>query len=476
MRTNQSSRIWLNAGLLLGILGCLALAALIVVVAINLYRFRVTTAQLRILFVWLLLAVVLISAGAVSYYRYETRRRDEIRLQYEARLHDAALDIRCYWDNFGERDYEVIRKVIATTLPHRTSNVVNLYPLQGGFSGAKVFQVNIHGFRPLILKLGSEDKVRSEADKYVKYVKDQIPAVELKGQAYEEPQGALLFGFATMEGNSITFEQFLLDRERSNAEVATIARRLYTNTLGAWHAGRAGVRQRLCEANYILTDRDWERIASAIRELGFDPKANRFEEVDLLNPFNSAQKLFEERRGQVFEIQQSIVHGDLNARNILIDANQNVFVIDFAKTSRDCLLRDYCKLEIEIKFCLTKLLGPEDLLRAIEIEKQLLLDNNSQKFPTLRGLLEANVPQRNQLERMLQTVRTIRTVALDMMGPLASAGPGSSEPYYIILLHYTLDALRYQQTDRWSKLFVLNSAAMICRALQSENSQHHEHS
>jgi hypothetical protein len=140
-------------------------------------------------------------------------------------------------------------------------------------------------------------------------------------------------------------------------------------------------------------------------------------------------------------------------------------VIDFAKTGPGHILKDFCKLETEIKFCLTELPTEDDIERAIAWEKTLLFDEKGRPHKYLETLL--TTPERDvEFDRTAtDCIRQIRKEASFVIGPLLRDGVGPDQ-YYLGLLYYTLDALRYAQCDRNSRLYALISASLLCQALR----------
>jgi hypothetical protein len=377
------------------------------------------------------------------------------------------LSIRLYPEGFGDIDYALVERLF------HDCQEVRLYPLPGGFSGSLVFQADSWDWqgmlqRPMILKLGPRRKIEAEVQNYRIFVEPFVGnTVVLRGAEYEGQRGAILFTYASMQGKALTFEELYTDAKRNNVDdVVEVIKELFQNTLQLWLAGALPNPHSRLYQTYSLTE-DWEEIRQAVSDLGFDPDTNRFDCLGrrFSNPLKEAQKWFKVRQGWECETMETIGHRDPNSRNILIDGNQNVFVIDFAKTGRDHLLRDFCKLEAEIKFCLTRLHCDDDIEQAIALEEELLLAANGEPFTNLESLLNVN-PVENadqSLERARRSVVVLRRIASRSMG-LQVIGP--AEQYYLSLLHYTLDALRYEQCDRNSKLYALISASLLCRALR----------
>lgn len=418
----------------------------------------------RIRAIWLfIISLVGILPGAIAGIYYW-------RSYYRAlgQLSAAALSIRLYPEEFGEIDYTLVTRLF------QDCQEVRLYPLPGGFSGSLVFNVDSQDLqrmrqRPMILKLGPRRKIEAEEQNYHTFVEPYIGnTVIFKGAEYERDRGAILFTYASISrGKALTFEEFYSDVERKTADnVVAVIEELFQNALQPWLEGAQPNPHSRLYQTYNLAE-DWEEIRQTVRDLGFTLGADYFDCLRrrVPNPLKEAQEWFKVRRDWESVTRDTIVHGDLNSRNILIDSNRNVFVIDFARTEWSHLLRDFCKLEAEIKFCLTRLHCDDDIEQAIALEERLLLAANGEPFTDLESLLNINEVENTdkRLERARRSVIALRRIASRSMG-LQVTGP--AKQYYLSLLHYTLDAVRYEQCDRNSKLYALISASLLCRALR----------
>jgi len=378
------------------------------------------------------------------------------------------LSIRLYPEGFGDIDYDLVERLF------HDCREVRLYPLPGGFSGMLVFRVDSWDQQgvpqqPMVLKLGLRRKIEAEERNYRYFVQRPIGSTGvLMGSEYKEERGAILLTYARMSrGKAFTFEEFYSDVERNTADnVAVVVGEVFQNALQPWLEG-ARLNPHSCLYQRYNLAEDWQKICQAVSDLGFALDTDYFDclEQRFPNPLKEAQEWFKVRRDWECIARDAIVHGDLNSRNILIDSKRNVFVIDFSKTGWSHLLRDFCKLEAEIKFCLTRLHCDDDIEQAIALEEKLLLAANGERFETLKNLLNVN-PVENadpRLERARCSVVALRQIASQAMG-LQVTEP--AEQYYLGLLHYTLDTLRYKQCDRNSKLYALISVSLLCRALR----------
>jgi len=148
---------------------------------------------------------------------------------------------------------------------------------------------------------------------------------------------------------------------------------------------------------------------------------------------------------------RSVVHGDLHARNVLVEiersGSKRVWFIDFSHTGnglsaarghaatdpdRGHTLRDFCRLEADVKFLLTPLRDAQDLSLAVAFEKEL-----TRWGLALYDLSAAPAPiEALRQERFVKAWMVIREIRQQAAAYLAHAD--DLRPYYLGLLHATL--------------------------------------
>jgi hypothetical protein len=197
------------------------------------------------------------------------------------------------------------------------------------------------------------------------------------------------------------------------------------------------------------------------------------------------------RQNLIVPIHRSIVHGDLHARNVLVEigrgGQKRVWFIDFSHTGNGLsgdrtqeairegipiapdkghTLRDFCRLEADVKFILTRLRGEDDLRLAVGFEKELiacglaLYDLSATPSP-----IEALTEER--FRKAWQVIKEIRCRAADYL-----TNADDLRPYYLSLLHATLPIVYYhpaqfenETCERQQKRYALISAGMVCSQL-----------
>ena len=186
-------------------------------------------------------------------------------------------------------------------------------------------------------------------------------------------------------------------------------------------------------------------------------------------------------------LHRATIHGDLNARNILFEVDKSgqhslPWFIDFSHTgnglsaertaaaARDNLpvqadrghtLRDFCRLEADVKFILTTLEHDRQLELALLFEGELLLGGMDVPEPPPQVLAEP------RFDKAWRVVGAIRRRAAPYL-----ADPADLQPYYWGLLQATLPVIYYQPgqfagqpNERLQKRYAFMAAGILCSRL-----------
>jgi hypothetical protein len=186
-------------------------------------------------------------------------------------------------------------------------------------------------------------------------------------------------------------------------------------------------------------------------------------------------------------LHRSTIHGDLNARNILFEVGQPgepilPWLIDFSHTGnglsaeraaeaahenipidadRGHTLRDFCRLEADVKFILTTLENDRQLELAVLFEQELMLGGVELPELSNPALTKA------QFVQAWRAIKAIRRRATPYL-----ADPADLRPYYWGLLHATLPVVYYdpgqftgKSNERQQKRYALMAAGMLCSRL-----------
>lgn len=152
------------------------------------------------------------------------------------------------------------------------------------------------------------------------------------------------------------------------------------------------------------------------------------------------------------------VHGDLNGANIILDANRNVWLIDFFHTHRGHILKDLAKLENDLLYIWTPLECAEDLAAATRLTDALL------DIRDLAGELPDSAAMRitaKPLARAWETIRHLRTFYPALL-------ESDRDPLQLLIaqLRYAVHTLGFEECNHWQKLWALYTAGHAAVAIE----------
>ena len=378
----------------------------------------------------------------------------EVRLGVEKRLEvqvDGRVPLEQEW-------IQIIRSL------YRDCARVILSKLTGGYMAStfRVASYDAAGRRllPTVLKISTVGLIRREEEAHRAYVQKFIlnNSTTIMGTAVKGSWAALRYNFLGIYGPDTTLS-WLLDyyRNRPTEEVLAIFHRLYTQILKPWYG------QPRWERIPLYADHTPLRLfpnlcAHAERDFGFSPDRDTIEcselGIKLANPFRFLQTEYERRSNQSQLWYQGINHGDLNLRNILVDEQENLYVIDFSETRPRNIVSDFARMETILKFETTRVDSAEDLARLVEFEWGLaeagsLADAPPNRYRGDDPCVEKAYAVIRRLRKYADTVTLFET---DIV------------PYWLALLEWTFSVLSYDAPPLRRKLAAY-SAAILCERI-----------
>jgi len=379
-----------------------------------------------------------------------------IRLGLEKRLKievDGAADLRDEWSRIIRRLYRDCSRVILT-------------PLTGGYMATtfRVASYDQDGRRqlPTVLKISTIELIEREAAAHRAYVEKFIlnNSTTIMGTATEGEWAALRYNFLGVSGPDASLS-WALDyyRAKSIDEVRALFHRLYTQILKPWYG------QPRWEPVPLYADHTPLRLfpnlcAHAQRDFGFSPAEEEIECVELgirfPNPFRFLLNEYARRSNESRLWYQGITHGDLNLRNILVDEQENIYVIDFSETRPRNIVADFARMETILKFETPRVDSPDDIARLVEFEMGLAEARSLAYMPPNRyrgddPKVDKEYAVICQLRQYADTVTLFET---DIV------------PYWLALLEWTFSVLSYDLPPLRRKLAAY-SAAIICSGLRT---------
>jgi hypothetical protein len=391
---------------------------------------------------------------------------------------------------------------------------IHITPLPGGYGGSTTVSARLQTQeeallpRSFVLKLGDKKEMADECDKFDRYVNARlinVPHFYIHRYAERGDFAGTAYEFAGLGGEIRNFYQFY--QGSAVLAVSELIGEIYSPLGEAWYQyGQVTPVNLYHEYNLLgkkrddiirhvakIVDKDdpyWANLVAVEEDSHLNRRPNFCPETDI--PWHDPVAFLRtwSMRPLTVSVHRSIVHGDLHARNVLVEIKKGgfkqVWFIDFSHTGnglsqartdeagredtlidadRGHTLRDFCRLEADIKFILTSLYDENDLSLAIAFERELMtcgmeMDDLQVKPPRIEALMD------ERFKKAWQAVREIRGQAV---GYLAGS---DLRPYYFGLLHATLPIVYYQQDqfendvcERQQKRYAFVSAGMLCSQL-----------
>ncbi len=393
---------------------------------------------------------------------------------------------------------------------------VHVTPLPGGYGGGVTVLARLQQAQaettlpqPFVVKLGVRQEMAAECTKFDQFVRARLLNVpNFHNHRYAEwgDWAGVAYEFAGLGGEIQNFYQFY--RGGATLAVAELIEEIYEPLSKAWYKRGEVVPANLYD-EYDLLRKKRDQIIAHVLDLvdetdpyrsnlvgrdenlrphlkpGFDLSTDIpwYDPVAFLRTWSP--------RSTPVSIHRAIVHGDLNARNILVEVKKGglrqVWLIDFSHTGnglsqartdeaveggrsvdhrRGHTLRDFCRLEVDVKFLLTRLKNPKDLYLATAFEKALM--QGGMELPDLgRQAPQDEVLMDERFQKAWQVIREIRRRAISYM-----ESPYDLYPYYFALLHATLPVIYYhpdqfesEVCELQQKRYALMAAGMLCSKL-----------
>jgi hypothetical protein len=402
----------------------------------------------------------------------------------------------------------LLQKLFMRHAPQVTYIDVKLLP--GGYGGSLSVLAELRTAdqaalpRQVVVKLGARRDLADERGKFDRYVKLHLGrAAEFYAYAACEAQAGVAYLFAGLDQRSAiqNFHQFY--QGRTAGEVTKLIDELFGCLSSAWYKrGRAETANVYDEYQLLLKKR--EEIYGHAEQLLDDPDPYRVNFTALPErlqphlrpgfcpladlPWYDPVAFLKTWSGRQLNapVHRSIVHGDLHARNILIEIDPNggqqVWFIDFSHTGNGLseartaearregrsldpdhghTLRDFTRLEADVKFVLTLLNDEADLKRAVIFEAALLKGGLS-----LTAAPPQEVLSDERFAKAWQAIEHIRRQAS------AYTSREDHRPYYVSLLNATLPIDYYHPgqfagaaSERLQKRYAFLAAGMLCSQL-----------
>ena len=338
--------------------------------------------------------------------------------------------------------------------------------LKPGLTGAAVVRVqptwNGGVGRSYVAKVGRKDKVETERRNYEANVKHFLTgnSVAQTDVRYSRHLGTLLYTFAESKGVALKeFDNFYHRTE--SADIIESLRALFKQTYRYWFDSPERVLVDVPSLYFDAFQLDSKKLVGRIQIVL--PELDAEEEFIQLTPgkdkvLNPIAWLKLHQGECVIMVHKCITHGDLTGRNIMVDESGKCWLIDFYRTYKSHILRDFVILETDVKYRLMSLLSLTDFLH---LEEALLEADRRNQPPILPPSYS------NDARKAADVIFSLRQMAHKYARSFNNESNDARKEYLLSQLMGTLNVVRLRHISESRKLQALHSAVMLCEELDA---------
>ena len=292
--------------------------------------------------------------------------KTEIKLDVQASLPELVFNGDA---NVTEVDDQIIRYLF------RHARKVNMKVLDGGYSGNLVLgaqSIDMEGREEAqhVLKIGPQESIGQERmsfEKVEQVLGNSAPRIT-EFIDYKE-RGGIKYRYASMGRGKSTTLQHLYDSGISMEKVKKFLDIVFVEQLGKFYNAKQFEKANLMEY-YMYDPKRAERLKARLEKVlehSADddilklPTGQEFPNPYVFYRDVVADLIPRNNRSAFF----AYTHGDLNGANIMIDGQENVWLIDFFHTHKGHVLRDLAKLENDLLYIYTPLDSFDDMDEAL---------------------------------------------------------------------------------------------------------------
>jgi len=268
----------------------------------------------------------------------------------------------------------------------RDSQTADLKVLDGGFSGNAVMRASSHDHHghqqvPVVVKIGRRDLIARERmsfEQIQEVMGNNAPSIVDFAEAGD--RGGIKYRYAAMKEGSVhclqdIIEAMLQDNaadEQSFRRVQEILEQVFRQQLGKLY--EAASLEKMSVFDYWEFSPRWaDSVDLKVQAIVAAAAKGSFGDLNSASLGDFYRKELQSLPGLFQEAHYcSFVHGDLNGKNILIDSQSNVWIIDFFNCHRGHVIRDLAKFENDILFIFMKLATEMEFAEARQVVDRLL--------------------------------------------------------------------------------------------------------
>jgi len=340
--------------------------------------------------------------------------------------------------------------------------------LDGGYSGNLVLgaqSIDMEGREeaPHVLKIGPQEPIgleRMSFEKVEQVLGNSAPRIT-EFIDYKE-RGGIKYRYASMgKGDSTTFQKHY-DSGISLEKIRKFLDIVFEDQLGKFYKARTFEKTNLMEY-YMYNPGRAERLKGNIEKLlgqkAEDEILNLPTGQSFPNPYAFYRDVLPDliprvNRSAFF----SYVHGDLNGANIMIDGQENVWLIDFFHTHKGHVLKDLIKMENDLLYIYTPLNSAEDMEEAMILSD--IIFNVRDLAKPLKPVEETALSKPGFI-RTYETLKILRSYYPKLI-------EHDRDPLQLLIAQqrYSLHTLIFFESNHYHKLWALYNSGHFGRLMQ----------
>lgn len=342
----------------------------------------------------------------------------------------------------------------------RAERDVSYMPFGSGRSGCGILAAYADQELPRILKLGTYSQLRDELRRYEEYVEPKIQFAATTGErelAQAGEAGVLSYSLVGADYAMTTLGHAVLTQ--SAEAICEAIQNYFRTTCERWFTSPSTLvphpLAHLCKEHFKL---DTGSVVRACAEPAIRPALNIVsEQIGGVTPEDVArqvQEALEAERRRVVSRAPEIMHGDLNASNLIWDDGR-LWMVDFAQTGPGFRLFDMVKLETSIKYDVNH--GSGDKMDNEKLESRLVAEEYLLSTIVPQGDLPVRISDL-WVRKKIIIVKAIRACYVD------EAGRAPEDAYRLCLFLLTAKYIQYLAEDCLAKQ---DRYLPLCHALWS---------
>ncbi|MCE9500551.1 MAG: isochorismatase family protein [Leptospira sp.] len=352
---------------------------------------------------------------------------------------------------------------------YRDCKEVEFKCLDGGFSGNVVLKargtdVLGHQQVPTVIKIGERDSIareRASFERIQEVMGNNAP--NIVDFAEYENRGGIKYRYAAMlDGNVRTFQKVYSQTENLN-QIFRILDTVFKNQLGRLYEAAKSEKINLLDY-YDFNSKYSASVRKKVEGLiGYKAEGDSIE----ILPGISVPNVCDFYEKELITLKEytavghflSYIHGDLNGANIIIDAQDNVWIIDFFHTHSGHILRDLIKLENDILFIFAKISSEDELKEGFRLSDILV------------SIADLGIPLSESVASNFKTPSILK--ALNVIRKLRSYYPNliqsDRDPYqyHVAMMRYAMHTLSFDESSELQRKWALYTGSICSEQIRN---------